>query len=342
MKILKILALSLLLAVSSIAYVDAAARFPFSGLQLDTTSGKPLGGGKINFWANGTTTDKNTWKEVGLSNLNANPVILDANGVVPEVWAADADVFSFRITDSSDVVILATVDDISFLAAFSLTAADVLAALNGNSAAVVIDGSTMGGNSYASFITALTLTAAGSIDTSLGAFTSATQTVTDDVSFSSAKGLDMSANANGTGTVVSEKFLFANRGSFTAYITDDSGDNTATHTTSAGFYARLDSIVFFSGVIRLSDKTGLTAGQQARIAGFPFTSENTANKVGGLVVTSGQGFAITATASVTGTIDPNSTEADLGEWNATTGVSTLLISEIVTGADIIFFGFYFT
>ena len=153
-----------------------ASRFVFSGQQFFTGPGKPLSGGKINFWSNGTTSNKNTWQEVGLSNLNTNPVILDADGRVPEIWANASDVFSIRILDSSDAVVVPTIDDLSFLSVTSVTAAAVLAALNGNPDPVVIDGDTMGGTAFVNFITALVLTAAGSIDASAGAINLGTVT----------------------------------------------------------------------------------------------------------------------------------------------------------------------
>ena len=148
-----------------------AARFAFSGLQLLSASGKPLSAGKIDFWANGTTTDQDTFTAVGLGVANANPLILDANGRVPEAWSNDSDVYSWRLSDADDNVIIATIDDYSFIGSFSLTAADVLAVLNGNSTAVVIDGPSMDGTSFANFITAFTLSAAGTIDSSAGTIT---------------------------------------------------------------------------------------------------------------------------------------------------------------------------
>lgn len=154
-----------------------AARSAWSGLVLvDNVSGKPLSNGKINFWTNGTTNDLDTFPTVALSGANANPLILDANGRVPEAWSNDTDVYAVRILDENDNVILSTVQDISFIAPFTLSSADVLAALAANSAAVDIAGSSMVGSAFAAFADNLDLTAAGSIDASAGAITLGTVT----------------------------------------------------------------------------------------------------------------------------------------------------------------------
>ncbi len=63
------------------------------------------------------------------------------------------------------------IDDVSFVAAFTLSSADVLSALASNSAAVVLNGASMTGTAFLSFASALDLSAAGSIDASLGTIT---------------------------------------------------------------------------------------------------------------------------------------------------------------------------
>ena len=193
-----------------------AARSAWSGLVLvDNTSGKPLSNGKINFWANGTTSDQDTFTAVGLGVANANPLILDADGRVPEAWSNDTDVYAARVLDENDNVILATVQDLSFISPFTLSSADVLSALAANSAAVDIAGSSMVGSAFSAFADALTLTAAGTIDASAGAITlgsvtgnttfSGTVTHSDDVFISNGKGMVIGGSTQVTvGTVVAE------------------------------------------------------------------------------------------------------------------------------------------
>jgi len=48
--------------------------------------GKPVSGGKMFFFAVGTTTPKNTFNDPGLNNLNTHPVLLDAQGRVPKIF----------------------------------------------------------------------------------------------------------------------------------------------------------------------------------------------------------------------------------------------------------------
>jgi hypothetical protein len=143
-----------------------AGRFYLATPQILTDTGRALAGGKIDFYENGTTTRKNTWSNVGLSVLNANPVVIGADGRVPDIFANASDVFSVRITDANDVVIVATIDDVSFVSALTIASADVIAALAANSAAVDIAGASMVGSAFGSFADDITLTAAGSIDAS--------------------------------------------------------------------------------------------------------------------------------------------------------------------------------
>lgn len=48
--------------------------------------GDTVASGKLYFWETGTTTDKTTWSDPGLTTENTNPVSLDGDGRVPEIW----------------------------------------------------------------------------------------------------------------------------------------------------------------------------------------------------------------------------------------------------------------
>ena len=154
-----------------------AARFALSATTLVTGTGKPLAGAKINFFANNTTNDQDTFPTVALSGANVNPLICDADGRVPEAWADDTDLFSIQVLDANDNVIIPTFNDVSFISPFTLSSADVLAALDSNAAAVVINGSQMSGSAYGAFADDLTLTAAGTIDTTAGTTTLGATTI---------------------------------------------------------------------------------------------------------------------------------------------------------------------
>lgn len=228
-----------------------AARFAFSGLRLTDKNGKKLTSGKINFWDNGTTNNQTTWKEAALNNSNVNPVILDADGVVPEIWAANAAVFSFRITDSADNVMLATVDDLSFLGAFSLTSADVLAVLDSNSAAVVINGSAMTGTAFTAFASALTLTAAGTIDTATGAITVGTVNGTPTFSGVVTHGANVVSDADSTDDLGTTSVRWLNLYVDKITLTGGAGGLTVDNTENTGIadaYGTIVSATVVNGV----------------------------------------------------------------------------------------------
>jgi len=155
-----------------------AALFFNQTAQYFTADGtKPLSGGQVFTYETGTTTLKDTFSDLALTITNTNPLILDTQGKFQvQVFAADAAVFSIEVKDSADVVIDATVDNISFVAAFSLSSADVIAALAANSAQVDLAGSSIIGTAFGSFADNLDLTAAGSIDASAGAINLGTVT----------------------------------------------------------------------------------------------------------------------------------------------------------------------
>jgi hypothetical protein len=68
--------------------------------------GKPLSGGKLYFFQAGTSTPQNSYQDVALSIVNANPITLDASGRVPAFYLADGQI-KIRLTDQAGVTILA-------------------------------------------------------------------------------------------------------------------------------------------------------------------------------------------------------------------------------------------
>ncbi len=61
----------------------------------------PLAGGKVYFYAAGTSTAQDTYTDAGLGTVNANPVILDANGEA-SIWPGTS-AYKVIIKDSLDV-----------------------------------------------------------------------------------------------------------------------------------------------------------------------------------------------------------------------------------------------
>lgn len=62
------------------------ARYGKLGTQYFDDAGDPLVNGKIHFYESGTTTEKDTFKDVNLSIKNTNPVLLTAAGRQPNIF----------------------------------------------------------------------------------------------------------------------------------------------------------------------------------------------------------------------------------------------------------------
>ena len=60
-------------------------------------NGNPLAGGLVYYYAQGTTTYKNTYQDSGLTVLNTNPVVLDAAGLA-SIWGNGA--YTMKLTDA--------------------------------------------------------------------------------------------------------------------------------------------------------------------------------------------------------------------------------------------------
>ena len=90
------------------------AVFTFPKIKAFDTDGTLLSGGKVYFFASGTSTPKNSYPTradaAALTNANANPLILDANGE-GDAWPTTGK-YKIRIDDSSDVTVMTAVDEI--------------------------------------------------------------------------------------------------------------------------------------------------------------------------------------------------------------------------------------
>lgn len=84
-----------------------------SGAQFFTNAGTPLVGGKIWTYAAGTTTPTATYTSEAGTTPNANPIILDANGRVPnQIWLTEGVNYKFVLMTSANVT-LGTYDDLA-------------------------------------------------------------------------------------------------------------------------------------------------------------------------------------------------------------------------------------
>lgn len=79
--------------------------------------GKPLGGGKLYFYAAGTTTPQNAYQDSDLTIPHPNPITLDAAGRIPQFYLADGSI-KLRLTNKSGVQQLAA-DNIMVIGASS-------------------------------------------------------------------------------------------------------------------------------------------------------------------------------------------------------------------------------
>lgn len=66
-------------------------------------SGDPVPGGKLFFFESGTSTDKDTWVDINLTIKNANPVILDGAGRIPNIFLSGT--YKVILKDANDVQI---------------------------------------------------------------------------------------------------------------------------------------------------------------------------------------------------------------------------------------------
>ena len=324
-----------------------AARFVLSGQQILSAAGKPISNGKINFWANGTTTDQDTFPTSALSGANANPLILDANGRVPEAWANASDVFSIRVLDENDNIIVPTIDDISFLNAFSLTADDVLGVLSGNSTAVVIDGPSMGGTSFANFLTALTLTAAGSINTTAGALTIGTTTLSGgNIAPSDGNGMDFSNITVPAGSLAT-LLKFFDYGTWTPVFADaSSGGNEATLSNAEGFYVKIGPAVLITARFQVTSIAGMTGGNQAFITGLPYVGSSapvSGSFVNGVLSFNASSVSMSGNGDYPiGLVQKGDQFIGMGAWDdsTATGVRAMTVSEWPALAIVSFSGWY--
>jgi hypothetical protein len=81
-----------------------AQLFWLSGQQLSDGNGAPHIAAKAYFYETGTTTPKATYSNVGLTSVNANPVVADANGRFGDIYLV-AGRYRVVLTTSADVAI---------------------------------------------------------------------------------------------------------------------------------------------------------------------------------------------------------------------------------------------
>lgn len=96
--------------------------------------------------------------------------------------------------------------------------------------------------------------------------------VNGNVVLASGSGVDFSATS-GTGT--SELFDDYEEGTWTPVAQDSSG-NSGTAATASGYYTKVGNLVYLNFLLQDINTTGLSSGQDLRIAGLPFASASIA------------------------------------------------------------------
>lgn len=84
---------------------------PYTFWQSFDDDGEPLAGGKLYTYAAGTSTPKATYTDSGGGTANTNPIILDSDGRA-NIWL-DTGAYKFVLTDSDDVSVGSTIDNIT-------------------------------------------------------------------------------------------------------------------------------------------------------------------------------------------------------------------------------------
>jgi len=130
-------------------------------------------------------------------------------------------------------------------------------------------------------------------------------------------------------------------GSWTPALWDASNSDAEgqTYTTQTGKYTKIGNVVHIAGHLQPLSLGTLTTSLGARIGNLPFT----ASAQVGPSITFGkaEGMTITAGRVPTGLIEENTNYIELNLWDAATGTSLLLISEVSAGANLRFSGTYF-
>jgi len=122
----------------------------------------------------------------------------------------------------------------------------------------------------------------------------------------------------------------------------DSGLATkdATYTSQVGRYTKVGRVVHFQLYISVNSLGTLTAGDSAVIGALPFTAVNETSAFSSVSVGSASSLAIVAGIAVSGIIVPNTKYIQLKKWDAATGTTNVLISEISAGGTLSISGSY--
>lgn len=132
-------------------------------------------------------------------------------------------------------------------------------------------------------------------------------------------------------------------GTFTPGWADDTGSGSSegqAYSSQVGIFRRIGDVVHVWIHILITDLGTLTAGQNLRLVGLPVAAVNTSNQFGSIHAMDGQSMAIGAGEGISGDIGFNTSFAFMRKWDAVTGSTTLIVSELSVGAELRMYGCY--
>jgi len=126
-------------------------------------------------------------------------------------------------------------------------------------------------------------------------------------------------------------------GAWTPTILDNtlSASESQAYHTQTGHYIKTGRMVYCFFTLHVSSFGSLTTSEGAKMGGLPYTSINFGATVGGGSLYIGTNLAITATSSVVVDVPSNVAYARFQEFDATTGTSTLLLSEVSSDGNLL-------
>jgi hypothetical protein len=145
---------------------------------------------------------------------------------------------------------------------------------------------------------------AGTAGNTIAGFTTAAMTLnsTGNLVFPSAKGIDFSATADGSGTRTSELLNDYEEGTFTPTVRGSTVAGTGVYTTQAGFYTKVGRIVTVTVYLNWTAVTLGTGNLQ--FAGLPFTSLSSPVAYSGISIAFASNIATTAGTVLYGSVEP--------------------------------------
>lgn len=138
------------------------------------------------------------------------------------------------------------------------------------------------------------------------------------------------------------------QGTWTPTIQDSSHSDAEgqTYDSQSGNYTRIGSLVLIRGHIDLSSLGTLTTTDNAVIAGLPFTAAASSDSAPASSGTfqfgvTNAGLSIVAGSNPIASVIPGTTYAIMYDWDATSGTTNFLLSNLTVNGIINFTGMYY-